>query len=679
LLCLLFCCSCSERTRLDQTQSDEDWVIGPETSVVIDVGAGGQVSDLVSGGVFVFPEGGSGILETAEITGGPTAPYDGDGVYIAYDTDEPITLRLPKNSGDEIMVLGWGTPSGSLDLPEDGECWISLPRVDLGDVYEFTIIPPFDLGDKRSSRRGYTHHHIARLSASSPTATRLAAIRTQTAVDVTTYKNMLPEPLRSTISARISANPLTYYADQNYYIGFTRRFLIGNSTTPMIGLIETATANDISHEVGHYMHHMLVGDASYLNIEDSVPDNHGLGDIIGNRRCIAEDVAYFSQFLLTSSVGAADPTEPSQLYRRIYPEAVDAPSAEGMGLCLLACLMNTDLTIGDLNNGTDRRAVPTIGLSAGDVLSLISAGATNINQLRATIDTYLTGISKADRLPVLLERIGWRHQAKMRLVDTNGDPIKNTFVRKFAKVGSDEFAPFTSTTLTDDEGKISVTNVFPGKTTLRMELLGDSLDVVIDVDPALPTNQIVDLGDVEVGVPLALERAQHARVTVTLFTDISSPWPWVPAWTTHKHYFSIEGEVTGDRFVGSIINRHMADESEWYETSSLEANIDPETGKVTSLLLATSQSAPSHTDWYHNVTVTAGNLEMSSYSMGETSVYYDARVEGPAVCGAISSFTYAHFETNWGENLLQSYACESPAGGTALVRLELSSEPIPYE
>ncbi len=109
-----------------------------------------------------------------------------------------------------------------------------------------------------------------------------------------------------------------------------------------MGLTPRADEHAVAHEVGHYMHHMLVGDARYLVIEDLAPTGHGLGQIHADRRTITEDIAYFGQFLLRGGVNSSDPTEPGMLIPGVRPWMADAPSAEGMACCLLARMHSVD-------------------------------------------------------------------------------------------------------------------------------------------------------------------------------------------------------------------------------------------------------------------------------------------------------------------------------------------------
>ncbi|MBU1700353.1 MAG: hypothetical protein KJ831_09400 [Candidatus Eisenbacteria bacterium] len=658
------------REKLTEPSNSTDFTIGTITPLDVNLAPGGEIADPVSGGTFIFPEGGSGLLEVAEISKAPAAPYSGTDLYINYDGDTPLKLRLPLSGNDEMMLLGWGVPSGSLDLPAGGERWIALPAMINGGLIEFELAMPFDLPDKRSNRRGYTYHHLSSIPAGSSDAVRLAALRTQAAADIEAYLNALPTAMQPSMRTRAAAMVPTYYADGNYYIGFAR-YIWGNTVRPMIGLEAGASESTVAHEVGHYMHHILTSDGQYLLIENTAPDTHGIGDLHDGRTTIIEDVAYFSQFLLRGSVGIADPTEPGFMYRGISPYVVDAPSIEGFGCVLLSRLWSADPTIGRIDRPTERRPIPTVNLSMAEILSLISLGATNINQLKADVETYLTGVGKADRLPVILERIGWRYLFRARLVDINGDPLENVTMRKFTKANGVEYAPYTKFGTTDDDGYITLAHAFPGKTTLRVPLLGDSIDVPISIDPLLPTNREVDLGEVVVGDSLDFNLANYGNIKLSVYASeqyldrIHHYWFEPSMWT------SCQGAFDGDTFTSEL---DEIDNNGNHMTSSLSISIDIRSGQVTSFRWNyTLQSG-----YYANETraweVTGGGVPMTTYSESGTSLSYEAELTGTAVCSSISTLTSHSTDIAGNEAQLLSYECDDQSGGgPARIWLKLSS------
>ncbi|MBU1700352.1 MAG: hypothetical protein KJ831_09395, partial [Candidatus Eisenbacteria bacterium] len=452
-----------------------------------------------------------------------------------------------------------------------------------------------------------------------------------------------------------------------------------NYVRPMIGLTSAATEQTVAHEVGHYMNHILTSDDQYLLIENTAPDGHGLGDLHDGRTTIIEDFAYFSQFLLRGSVDLADPTEPGSMYRQIRPSVVDAPSAEGFGCVLLSRLWSADQTIGDINAPTDRRPVPTVNLGMSEILSLISLGATNINQLKADVETYLTGVGKADRLPVILERIGWRYLFKVRLVDSNGDPLQNVTVRKFTKANGVEYAPYTKLAITDDDGYIYATHAFPGETTLRLEFQGDSIDVPVTIDSSLPTDQTIDLGEITVGNALNLSLAKYGAVSLQIYLKlvggVNGPqefWGSLGSMGGHNNR-QIEGNFSGSTFSGArdwTVTEYGLT-STYHE--ELEATVDPESGAMTSYRFKQTWSNTSNPNNYSFEFQGSGTIPMVSSETGNDYVYYAAHLYDATVCNTITRLEYTNNdEVNGYVSTVQSYNCTEP-GGAPSIRVTLGS------
>jgi hypothetical protein len=661
-----------QRERLTDPSNSTSWTIDEITPIDVNLAPGGEITDPITGGTFIFPEGGAGTLEVAEIIKAPAAPYTGIDLFINFDGDTPFSLRLPIVDNAEMMLLGWGVPSGSLDLPAGGEGWIALPATVNGDVVEFDLAMPFDLPDKRSNRRGYHYHHISSIPTGASDAVRLAAIRAQATTDIETYLNALPTAMQPQMRARAAAMPPTFYADGNYYIGFAR-YIWGNTVRPMIGLTATASENTVAHEVGHYMNHILTSDPQYLIIEDAAPDNHGLGDYHEGRTTITEDMAYFSEFLLRGSVGSSDPTEPASMYRSIRPLSVDAPSAEGFGCVLLARLWSADPTIGDINNLSERRPVPTVNLAMSEILSLISLGATNIDQLRADVENYLMGSGKADRLPVILERIGWRYLFYARLVDQNGEPLENVTVRKFTKANGVEYTPHTKFGTTDDDGFITTAHAFPGETTLRLEFQGDSIDVPITIDPSLPTNRMVDLGEIVVGDSLDLSRARSGKIECTVFASDEYLGEMHHYWRGFRWVNWGHGVFDGDTFTSSL---DETDNDGNHTISTMSISVDLLSGEVTSFRWSFQWQGGPNPNQTSTWEVTGEGVPMSGFFSNDTGLSYVAELTGSVVCSSINTLSASN--TDWMGNLNQliTYDCDDHddySGGPARIRISLTT------
>ena len=232
---------------------------------------------------------------------------------------------------------------------------------------------------------------------------------------------------------------------------------------------------------------------------------------------MTEEYAHFSEYFLTGSLGAADPAEPAQLFHGMNPKSADYPSREGFACSFLARLHTTDPTVRKLTDPGTKLPIPVVGASFTDLIGILAQGPVSMNRLRALVEDYLTTKGNADMLPVILERIGWRYMGTGRLVDPDGDPLRNVTVRKVAKVGGKEYYPTSALTTTDDKGKLGTTHFFPGSTYLRVYQDGDSVDVPIYVNPDLATDADLDLGDITVDFSnLLRELHEKDGISVTL-------------------------------------------------------------------------------------------------------------------------------------------------------------------
>ncbi len=499
---LLF--SCGGGGKSSNPEHEPDWELGSLTEYAVTGGSGVTVEDSLTGIDFEFPEGGSGTLAIAEIETGPEPDFDGSGFSLEYSGSERILARVPKDGAYCVMLMGYGTSAGSRDNRHEDD-WRALAEIESNSneaVFELIPIASSKSNGSYASiteHEGFKYHWITKIPSGSSDAVKLQAIKNQAIDFIGHYLDSLPASIKTTATNEYNGRLApTFYADDNYYIGFTRRRLIGNSTTPMIGIMANSMTNTIAHEVGHYMHHVLVGDDTYLTLENSAPDNHGIGDLHYQRQTIVEDIAYFGQYYLLGNVNAADATEPAMMLIGKDPELKDYPSFEGFACCLLARLNSTRPQIRDMEFASDQRDFPVVGASFSDLFGIIAKGAVNVNQLRDHIKEYLKSKGQGDKYPVILERLGWRYIARATIVNEDGEPVTNADVKCVAKVGGTEYFTRTENGYTDENGETSYIEVFPDSSFLRVEYNDQTHDIPIYVDPDGATNVLVELGKVEI-------------------------------------------------------------------------------------------------------------------------------------------------------------------------------------
>ena len=469
------------------------------------------------------------------------------------------------------------------------------------------------------------------------------------------YLDALPVSIKTAATAEVNGR-LTpaFYADGNYYIGFTRKRIIGNSTTPMIGLVPSATPNNIAHEVGHYMNHVLVGDAIYLQTEDLAPDDpHGLRDLHIGRTTITEDYAYFSEYFLTGKVGGSwDPTEPRSPFSGLNPTTSDFPSLEGFGCALLASLQRTSSTVVDVVSGT-RTDIPVVGASFSDIFGIIALGATNIDLLRQNIQTYLQGKGEADKLPVILHRIGWRYSGKARFVDQDGAPLGKVDVKVLARVaGSPDYVEDKQTT--DSNGEVTL-NCFGGiGCYVRIYHDSDSSEVLLDPSNfTKPTTDLLNFGDLVVDTkPMDLSKYIRLNLFVGWLEGTNERKINTLITTEQIYPLTISpNEFSGSFSANTFISHRETTDSGTTIIEDVHVTVDPVAFVVTNFVYSkTSQSAT----FGSSETVEGYNIPVLGY--GETMAYF--LVGGTETCNHISTLESRYDSYDSGDWIeLKNYNC----------------------
>lgn len=454
---------------------------------------------------FYFPNGGIGSLTVGEVISGPDGPFEGKMLYIDYEGDDIIELLVPVENNEELpYVSGYGFDNGSYN-DEIGYAarWHGIVPVDsLHGSIAFLLVLPYDdflKSSIKNNKKGFNHFMVTKLNPSGTDAKNIDKLQDQVNEYLIYLTSLLSPVLQTEVRSKWSdSHAPVYYLNGNYYKGFIYYTDWVPIVCPQFSVVKDADNANIAHETGHYFHHLLAGDDVFKAIFSTVPGSHALGEIHEGRKTIAEDYAYFIEFLLTNSVKG------SNLYHlqgelgaiNLRPDKVDYPSIEGFGAALLASLIRKDTKTNDVYNPIYKLEVPVIGANEGDVLSLFYMGAKDINELRNDVETYLTGIGEEDKFPVILQRLGWQYIGTVKIVDKNGNPIKNADVSIVSKTKTKEY--IEKGFMSDDDGVVTFSRCFGGQNYLRVFLDGDPIDCPIKIDWSNKTNLAIDLDPIEV-------------------------------------------------------------------------------------------------------------------------------------------------------------------------------------
>ncbi|MBD3382080.1 MAG: hypothetical protein GF404_07780 [candidate division Zixibacteria bacterium] len=662
-LIFTFLLSCGGGDSSTNPENEVNWETETPSTYSLESSSSTVIEDSLTGLDFVLPEGGQGTLTVAKIKSGPEPDFDGEGFSLQYSGSERIQARVPKEGAYCVMLMGYGKSYGSRD-ERDEDDWRALAEVESSSeeaVFELVLDGSANAGDGfayATDHQGFKYHWITKIPAGSSDAVKLSAIESQATEFINHILDSLPSSIKSNATSEVNGRLApTYYADDNYYIGFTRRRLIGNSTTPMIGITANSGANTIAHEVGHYMHHVLIGDATYLQIENSAPDNHGLGDSHYMRQSITEDIAYFAQYFLLGHVNSADATEPGIMMPGKDPDLTDYPSLEGFGCCLLARLNSTNSKIRDMEFISNERDFPAVGASFKDLFGIIDKGATDIDELREDVKDYLVSTGQKDKYPVILERLGWRYNAKATIVNPDGDPVIGADVKCVAKVGSTEYFTRSENVITRGTGVTDYIEIFPDSSYLRVDYNGKSYDIPIYADPEGDTHVAVDL-DTLVIDPFDLSRFTRFYINISVEGKLRTHYSYRDP---TEHWTGVnfdEGTYLHGSFNGNTFT------AVW--DTALYANPVNSSGSATIVIDPQSRSLVSaDAEFVQPASVTATKreykVEIGSISTATLwdEYYIQFRIEGEQACQIIEDLQYRTYnepDLNWYE--LLEYKCD---------------------
>lgn len=539
LILALALAGCADRERLTGPGGDPagSFTLGPKTSYIVPPGTDVAVPDTVSGGTFILSAGG-GKLDVARILGGPEAPAPGKGFWVDYQGSGRVRLEFPDAADKFEILYAYGVDLGSISDPRGRTTrWTCAPVAESlavapgGPKIRYELVMPFDwtpagkrigaAGSPGATHVGFQAYHLAQLTPNSTPVQRFEAARRDAWRYLSAVIDSLPPALGSYVATQTAAGgtyePTFYNSDDHRYKGFLYLTALAPITDPSIYLGPNSTEHSVAHETGHWVNHILAGSNRYVVLEAQAPDEHAPGQLHGLRSVVMEDYAHFCDYFCTGSVVNANPEEPWQFFAAfpgsagLSPSAVDWPSLEGFGTVLLTSLVRKSGTIRSSTGQSEE--IPVIGASFRQVWPLTASGAPNITVLRDSVEAFLGRRGQRASMPALAERLGWRYHAVGRLVDEDGQAIKNARVQAIYDDGVRVWRTPGSTT-TGNNGQFSLSRIFPGDGMLRVWQGNDSVDVSIPVGWAGRTDEERNLGDITLGGALL------AQLQRTLFVDI---------------------------------------------------------------------------------------------------------------------------------------------------------------
>lgn len=678
---------CGERERFSQPpQTSEGWSLGESKSYVVNGMPGARIEDAATGQLFEFPEGG-GDLTVTPILSGPEVGSSDSAFEIEYSGTGPVELLIVPAEDDIDIVLR----HAPFDLIiQEGDVfeesgWIPITFEEAApDTLSFVLLPSDDdLDDDRqfATTRISKFRHI-RAKTTDPYPLKLANFKANVklAVDelvLAVADHRRPEVERAISGilkyevhlrerAKISAAALPCYAP--FYSEDLRWFVACG-----LMMIDDSPES-IAHETGHYFHHVLVQTAVYRTFVPR-PAGHKLG-MLGAKNNLIEEPAYYAEYYLKGTVGGLGGFSPERgtflSSLGISPATTDFLDVEGFATAVLATLTRTDTTIQDFENKST--PVPVLD---GDVLArfqagfeIIAKGTNSIAGVHEELSNYLfVNGGQDDKLPAMLEPIGWSHKVTCRFIDSAGEGVAGVSARPFYKVdGVTYYLPSNGTT--DDSGTYTLPRAFPGEGKLRFYYNNDSTDVDCSIPWTTPTNQVRARGDIVVENAIDLNLARYGNIDLRLYCQYSDSY-YSPRWATFGPWGWQQSSEGGNDFTGT---RDVIDYG-YRMVEELNVSVDPRSGLVTEYQFIGTYSSTVNSA-VRVLEFKGSNVPMNSYTLGEDTVFYVAHATGEVVCTDLEEFSEVSDLGDGRVVTITDYDCEGVGSvSEAKITITLSSNP----
>lgn len=508
---------------------------------------GRAIVETLSGAQFVPPVAANGTLSVKPITASPWQPPGGTAVLVSASGADYVDIQVPHSPGSEMHLRVWGPRRSEGKTKAGTMSWsYELPYQDDGTTATFRL--PLDSASAtRKTRASKEAAGIAVIVpskvawdlayAQSAQNNQRASLKQSIEDIMTDLLNRLPANQRAVIQQRRIAMPAPIIAgltgidcdDEEgsayapYFATKTGYLLgvLGISTRG--GYIEFCGLNNPTvayHEIGHYLHHLIAGDATYKTILGNSLNagaKHVLGQVF-DRRSLIEDYAYLFEMiggrggLLTSAeagsgFGAAPFNKTNIDYTQVPRANRDYPAMEGFFASFLGAIAyappqggsQRSVTLPDTLDGASSNVqdiIPVIGVGWGPILDfVVTPGISSTDALRDLISPL--GASFA----VIGERYGWSYFGHGKVVDSTGQGVGGVSIQSTCRTDSGNYVTPATTTAAD--GSFRLNRIFPGEACVLVvtDTDGKADDWKVVVDAKKPTSTDVDLGSYTLTTP----------------------------------------------------------------------------------------------------------------------------------------------------------------------------------
>jgi hypothetical protein len=488
----------SSGTPTGSSNSNNPAIYSQSASTKVQVSTNGVVNDPTSGMTFAFPNGGIGTITTAKATSVVDPPYPGGtGLQFTYSASEAVTLRMADNLQTNTSMFVWG------NFDSKGSKWYpASPRTQSNGYLYFDLYIPATSPKKalqgtaaKTVNAAIANSTLDIYVVQTPKSAQQQSIKDSITTAQNAALNAMDAALGSKVRASIASSPLNYVWQNKpecYYDAFEPWLIYWRQANPTMVIEDAAvmlTNNVPSHEIGHYLTHMIFGNDAFMALVDAGPPENpahaiGLWYDKQNIRSVSliEDYAHYLQFVETGSVsGNSDPKKAAgnffrnnQIYlasdyyglpRAYDPKVVDIPSAEGFATVLMAYCTHTDpANITDFKGS--KTPCPAVGAKPGELLNVYQNGNIYIGGLLNSLRTFVENKGYKDAMTVIAERVGWSYHGEGKvLINGTTTPVPGVEVINVVTVNGTEYEASRGTS--NAFGTYKLDRVFPGTSQLK--------------------------------------------------------------------------------------------------------------------------------------------------------------------------------------------------------------------
>ncbi|MBD3162315.1 MAG: hypothetical protein GF328_09430 [Candidatus Latescibacteria bacterium] len=640
-----------------------DWEFGETATYEIGPSTESRVADDLTGNLFCVRDPQGGTLSVTRVINGPQAAPEDSAFSLSYTGSETVQILIPHDPTDYDFVFGYVPFDGVILEGDEGadSGWLPFPVTETaGDTLVVDLLIPSTPKRADHARwQGITNFKKLKIDGESDHGILMGLFdqnirnalhnlilvvpperRQQAMLDI-------EGPLEPTLF--VSLNSGSWWRSKPKYVPFW-------TFVPLIPrcalMMKDDYAGSVAHEVGHYLHHVLVGNNLYVNFAmDPRPYDHKIGKP-GARENVIEEPAYFAEYVLNRTINSGNPEQGTFLTSAdgvTDPKEQDFVDLEGMGLMILASVTRQSNEIFAFSGGRTRVPVVTGNLNERyqACYEAIAQGANTIPAFRYKMQVYLSASGQQDKLPAMLQPLGWSHFAEMRFVDEQGRPVSGHTARSVCVAGGETYRLPTGRHLPDTPGGYALDRVFPGESILRVyRANGDSVDVPRSVDWFSPTNQKLQWGDIQMTESVLPALHQTRRISARVYGDhragadrFGDPSAFRP-------------EMPGLQWNGTAFHREINEtwgsgDGQGTSTEVISGTVSANGMKILSLSYTwTSRfTAPPHdtnegTLITRDVTMTISNVEFEENSFGDIQFY----VGGPETANHATLFYHQYVD-----------------------------------